>query len=119
MATEKKHAAWMHKDGKRSLFHGDDVEAAALHGWAKITEGARANGQPWNPDLGDEDAIAALDAAAESLKTSNKVRDDRSAKKAEDAEKARKKAEQEAASRPEKPDMKVQIVDPPKSAGKK
>lgn len=108
--TEQKHAAWMHKDGKRSLFHGDDVEAAALAGWAKITDGMRANGEPWNPT--DEEGIAQLDAAAESIKGTNEANAKRDAKKADEAEKARKAAEKAAPKPEEKPDMKVQLVDP-------
>lgn len=72
--ADKKHAKYLEKDGKTELFHGDDVEQALKDGW-KIAEGNKSNGEPWNPEVRD-DEVSILDAQAEVVR-SNKVRQDK------------------------------------------
>lgn len=72
--AEKKHAKYLEKDGKTDLFHGEDVEQALKDGW-KIAEGNKSNGEPWNPEVRD-DEVSILDAQAEVVR-SNKVRQDK------------------------------------------
>ncbi len=72
--AEKKHAKYLEKDGKTELFHGEDVEQALKDGW-KVAEGNKSNGEPWNPEVRD-DEVSILDAQAEVVR-SNKVRQDK------------------------------------------
>lgn len=73
MAT-KNHAKYLEKDGDVQLHHGDDVEQALKDGW-KIAEGNKSNGEPWNPEVRD-DEVSVADAQAEVIR-SNKVRQDK------------------------------------------
>lgn len=109
--ADKKNAQWLEKDNERHLFHGDDVEDAQKNGYS-VVDGERPNGEPYNPT--DEDAIAALNAAAESQKASNEAKAKKDEKKAEEAEKARKANEEAAKKAPVEPDLKVQVVEAPK-----
>lgn len=63
MATEKKHALYLVKDGEGSprLFHGDDVDAAKANGWSE-PDFPKSNGDAWNAedDLDQQDAAAEL-----------------------------------------------------------
>lgn len=115
MTTEKKHAKWLHKDGKRSLFHGDDVEDALMGGW-KVVDGNRANGEPWNPT--DEDEIAQLDGAADVIREANDYKAEKAKKESDAAEKARAEAAKAAPEPDHAPDLKVQVVEPKKPAKK-
>ncbi len=115
MTTEQKHAKWLHKDGKRNLFHGDDVDDALRSGW-QVVDGNRANGEPWNPD--DEDAIAQLDSAADVIREANEYQAQKAQKEADAAEKARQAAAKAAPEPEQTPDLKVQVVDPKKPAKK-
>ncbi len=72
--AEKKHAKYLEKDGKTELFHGEDVEQALKDGW-NVAEGNKSNGEPWNPEVRD-DEVSILDAQAEVVR-SNKVRQDK------------------------------------------
>ncbi len=72
--AEKKHAKYLEKDGKTELFHGEDVEQALKDGW-KVADGNKSNGEPWNPEVRD-DEVSILDAQAEVVR-SNKVRQDK------------------------------------------
>ncbi len=72
--AEKKHAKYLEKDGKTELFHGEDVEQALKDGW-EVAEGNKSNGEPWNPEVRD-DEVSILDAQAEVVR-SNKVRQDK------------------------------------------
>jgi hypothetical protein len=47
--SETKHPRWLEKDGKRSLFAADDIEAARANGWDE-PKGVRGNGEPYNPE---------------------------------------------------------------------
>lgn len=84
MATEKKHALYLAKDGEGSprLFHGDDVDAAKANGWSE-PDFPKSNGQPWNA----EDDLEGQDAAAELAK----AKADADAKKEAKATKAEAK----------------------------
>lgn len=73
MAT-KNYAKFLEKDGDVQLFHGDDVDQALKDGW-KIVEGNKSNGEPWNPEVRD-DEVSILDSQAEVIR-SNKVRQDK------------------------------------------
>jgi hypothetical protein len=111
--ADKKHAMWLeNRDGERHLFHADDVEAAKGNGYTAI-EGVRANGEPWNPT--DEDALASLDAAAESQKASNDYAAKKAEKKAKEDEANRKANEEAQKAHDQKPDFKVEVVEPKKS----
>lgn len=96
--ADVKHAKYLTKDGKTELFHGDDVEDAQKDGWV-IADGKKSNGEPWNPEVRD-DEVSILDAQAE-VERSNKVRQDKI-----DAEDA-KKAEKEAPKAEAKPEAKT------------
>lgn len=85
--ADKKHAQNLEKDGKTELHHGEDVEQALKDGW-KVAEGNKSNGEPWNPEVRD-DELSPLDAQAEVLR-SNKVRQDKL-----DAEQAREAKRQD------------------------
>lgn len=115
MTSEKKHAAWLHKDGDRRLYHGDDVAAAMQAGWKKA-DGNRANGEPWNPT--EEDEIAQLDGAADVIREANERKAEKQAKKDAEAEKASAEAQKNAPEPEVVPDMKVQVVEPKKLAKK-
>lgn len=115
MTTEKKHAKWLQKDGKRSLFHGDDVADALQNGW-QMVDGNRANGEPWNPT--EEDEIDQLDGAADVIREANDYKAEKAKKKADAAEKARAEAAKAAPEPDQAPDLKVQVVEPKKSAKK-
>lgn len=82
----QKHAMWLEKDGKRGLYHADDVEAAMLNGWTKV-EGERANGEKWNPEP-EEGVVYPLDAAAEAQKATKESQAKREEAKSKDAAKA-------------------------------
>ncbi len=110
-AKEAKHAMWLEKDGKRNLYHADDVEAAMLNGWTKV-EGERANGELWNPEVEDDEAYP-LDAAAEAMKATNEAKAKKDAKKAEEAKKAHDAAVKAGQDADNAAAMKVQVVDPP------
>jgi len=85
--AEKKHAKYLEKDGDTKLFHGDDVDQALKDGWA-IAEGNKSNGEPWNPEVRD-DEVSIADAQAEVVR-SNQVRQDKVDAQDEKAEKAEK-----------------------------
>lgn len=116
MSNDKKHAKWLHKDGKRSLYHGDDVDAALRDGW-QVIDGNRANGEPWNPT--DEEAIAQLDDAADVIREGNEHKAEKAKKEADAAEKARAAAAKAAPEIEPEPALRVQVVEPPKKTTKK
>lgn len=94
--------------GRVELVHGEDVEDRKATGW-KEPDGKKANGEDWN----GEDSIGQRNAAADLMKTREKIDADKEAKKQkerEDAEKSAEKARKDAP--PPKPDMTVAIVDP-------
>lgn len=119
MATkEKKHAAWLVKDGKRGLFHGDDVETALTQGYTRV-EGVRGNGQPWNPPVDPDSDVYELDVIAEASKATTEVRNEKAERKAK-REAAEAKAAAAHTPEPEvKPDLRVEVVEPAKPAKKK
>lgn len=86
--AEKKHAKYLVKDGDVQLFHGNDVEQAVKDGW-EIATGNKSNGEPWNPEVRD-DELAVADAQAEVVRA-NAVRQDKVEAQDEKAEKAAKK----------------------------
>lgn len=115
MASEKKHALYLVKDGERpKLFHGDDVEDARADGWSE-PDFQRSNGTDWNP----EEEQGARDAAAEFAKSKAAADDKKAQEQAKADEKARAEAEKARESVPETADMKVEIVRPKKAAKKK
>ena len=81
MATEKKHALYLVKDGEGSprLFAAEDVDAAKANGWAE-PDFPKSNGAAWNA----EDDLEQQDAAAELAK----AKADGEAKKSAKADKA-------------------------------
>lgn len=86
MATEKKHAPYLVKEGERpSLFHADDVEAAKANGWSE-PDFPKSNGTPWNA----EEDLAQQDAAAKFAK----AKAESAAKKADKEAKAAAKADE-------------------------
>lgn len=116
--ANKYHAQWMEKaDGERHLYHGDDVEAAMAQGYKKM-EGQRANGEDWNP-IPEEDEEYPLDQLADAQREVNKQADakaEKKAKKRAEAQKAGEKAAEAAQKAHEqKPDLKVQVVEPEKA----
>ena len=117
MAKETKHALYLvgpDDVARPELVHADDVEDRKAAGW-KEPEGMKANGEAWNA----EDDLAQQDIAAEFAKAKAEAE----AKKAKEAADEQAKRDAEAAkaaeAKPVEPDMKVQIVEPPKKAGKK
>jgi len=115
---EEKHALYLMPvndgiTGRAELVHADDVEDKRKAGYVDPI-GQKANGEKWN----DEEDLAAQDAAAELARTGAKIKAEKDAKKAKEADDARKEAEKNAVPPQDRPDMKVQIVEPP-SAGKK
>ncbi len=108
---DDKHALYLVKEneGSPKLFHGDDVEAAQAHGW-KQPEFQKSNGTDWN----HEDDLGQQDAAAEVGKARNEIAAKKAEEKGKEDEKARAEAEKARADAPVTPDMKVQIIEPPK-----
>lgn len=104
---EEKHALYLvpKEGGKPELIHADDVEDKRKAGYTDPT-GTKANGTKWN----DEDDIAQQDVAADQARVTAEYQGKKQAAKDKENEAALK--QQEAA---EKPDMKVQIVEPPKA----
>jgi len=97
--ADKKHAQYLEKDGETKLFHGDDVEQGLKDGW-KIAEGNKSNGEPWNPEVRD-DEVSILDAQAEVIR-SNQVRQDKvDEQDAKQEKKAEAEADKSAKRRPE------------------
>lgn len=124
--AEFKHAKYLQKTQSGfatpevKLFHGDDVEDALKEGWTEPT-GTRANGEPWNPEV-EEDEVSYVDAGAE-VQKANDARAEKIAQRKEterqkaaaESEKAQAKAEAE---NPPAPDFRVQVVEPQKAASK-
>ena len=116
--SEKKHALYLvdpsdDGDPRPQLIHADEVEEKQAAGW-KQPEGMRANGAGWN----EEDDLLTNDAQAETNRTRAEWQGDKDEKKAEELAANAKAAEAAKAEAENKPDMKVQIVDPPKPAKK-
>lgn len=90
------------------LVHGEDVDDRKASGW-KEPEGKKANGEDWN----GEESLGQRNAAADQLKTREKIDADKAEKaqkERDEAEKAAEKARKDAP--PPKPDLTVQVVDP-------
>lgn len=79
MATEKKHALYLYKDGEGSprLFAADDVEDAKADGW-KEPEFPKSNGADWNA----EDDLPQQDIAADLAKVKEAADEKKAAEKA-------------------------------------
>lgn len=94
MSKDQKHALWLEKDGNRSLFAADDIEAALINGYSKI-DYVRANGEPWNPEPVEGEEYQ-NDLIADGQKRINEAQAKKDEKKRAEAEKANK-ASKEAA----------------------
>jgi len=86
MATEKKYALYLVKDGEGSpkLFHADDVEAAKANGWSE-PDFPKSNGEPWNAEA----ELAGQTLAAEIAKEgkAEAAKKDKAAEKADSKKK--------------------------------
>ncbi len=117
MAKEQKHALYLvgPDDGARpELIHADDVEDRKAAGW-KEPQGMKANGEAWNA----EDDLAQQDIAADLAKAKAERDAEKAAEDAKEQAKRDAEAAKAAEAAPVQPDMKVQIVESPKTAAKK
>lgn len=120
MATEKKaakHALYLmpFRDGgyqRAVLVHADDVEDRQKEGW-KSPIGQKANGEEWN----QEEDLVGQTAAAEIAKAAAERKSKKDAEKAAELEEARK-AQEELPKPQDRPDFKVEIVEPAKEPAK-
>ena len=105
--ADKKHALYLANPdtGRVELIHADDVDDKQKSGW-KQPEGQRPNGQDWNT----EDDLPGQDIAADFAKQKAEA----DAKKVEQADKERQRAEAAKPEPVETPDLKVQVVEAPK-----
>lgn len=115
MATakkEKQHALHLipKEGGRPELIHADDVEDKRAAGYTDPT-GMKANGDKWNDG---EEALLQQDAASEVAKNRAERDSKRQEKADEENQAALKQQEEVKAQADARPDMKVQIVDPPK-----
>lgn len=111
--ADKKHALYLAdpKSKRVELVHADNLEDKRKAGW-KEPEGQKANGADWNAD----DDLPGQDYAAEF----EKEKAEADAEKAKKSDAERQKAERAKPDPIEIPDLKVQVVEPPKpkKAGK-
>lgn len=85
MASEKKYALYLVKDGEKpSLFHADDVEAAKANGWSE-PDFPKSNGAQWNA----EEDLVSQTAAAELAKAKKEADEKQAAKEAKKGESAK------------------------------
>lgn len=83
MASEKKYALYLVKEGERpSLFHADDVEAAKANGWTE-PDFPKSNGASWNA----EEDLPGQTIAAELAKQKKEADDEKAAKEEKPAKK--------------------------------
>lgn len=111
MAKQEKHALYLVNpdSGRVVLIHADDVEDKQKAGYKQLT-GQKANGSEWN----HEDDLVAQDHAAEFAKAQAEADGKKAAEKSKELEAEVKAQEKLRADEAEKPDMKVQVVTPPK-----
>lgn len=117
MATEKQAPRYLQDaDGNVALYAGDDIDAAKQHG-KQEPEGRKANGEEWNPTVEEGDKSQA-EAVAEVAEANAERQSKIDARKAKDAEAAKKDADKAAAAAPviEPPaDLRVEVVESKKS----
>lgn len=114
--ADKKQALYLVKDGEGGpkLFAAEDVEAAKANGWSE-PDFPKSNGTDWNA----EDDLMQQNVAAEAIEKRNELRAKKDAERAKGDEQRRAEAEKARAETQPAPDMRVQIVDPPKAEKKK
>ncbi len=113
MANEKIAPRYLQDaNGNVRLYAGDDIAAAQANGVVEPV-GKKANGEDWNPVVEEGDKSQA-EAVAEVAKANTERQGKIDARKAKDAEAAKRDADKAAAAAPAlapKPDFRVEVVE--------
>lgn len=118
MSKNQEWARYLEKDGEVRLFGSDQLEDARKDGWKEPT-GVRGNGEKWNTELEPEDGEPAAESAARLQAEADKRTEAKSARLAKEQAAQAKEREANAIDLDKQPDMRVEVVEKPKSATRK